>query len=64
MIGIYQKSHHDLGGIDFEKNCIWVERAKKRGAKKSEDFVVEPKSLTSKRRIPISADLSNTLREY
>jgi integrase len=64
VIRIYEKKHHKLGGIDFENNCIWVQQAMKRGAKKSENFIGEPKSPTSKRRVPIGPDLSNTLREY
>ena len=30
MIKIYDPQDHNLGGIDFDNNCIWVEQAKKR----------------------------------
>ena len=43
MVRIYDPQDHNLGGIDFDKNCIWVERAKKRAYKQSQDFAGAPK---------------------
>ncbi len=64
MVRIYDQKKPELGGIDFEGKCIWVRQAKKRGAKKSKDFIGEPKSELGKRRVPISPVFANTLREY
>ena len=64
VVKLYKKTQHNLGGIDFEGNCIWVELAKKRGAKASEDFVGKPKSESGVRRVPITRDLSLRLEEY
>jgi len=64
MVRIYDPQDHNLGGIDFDNNCIWVEQAKKRAYKQSQDFAGAPKSDKGRRRIPIQPGLSETLREY
>ncbi|MEK9877757.1 MAG: site-specific integrase [Betaproteobacteria bacterium] len=64
MVRIYDPQDHNLGGIDFDNNCIWVEQAKKRAYQKSDEYVGAPKSVKGRRRIPIMPSLSEMLKNY
>ena len=64
MVKIYNPQDHNLGGIDFDNNCIWVEQAKKRAYRKSKEYVGAPKSVKGRRRIPIQPGLSEMLKYY
>ena len=61
---IYDVARHEAGGIDFENNLVHVRIARKRGKSRSEDFIGAPKSQAGIRSIPITPELSATLKTY
>jgi site-specific recombinase XerC len=61
---VYNKKMPLEGGIDFDANKIYLRQAVKKGFKRSERYIGDPKTVAGIRNIPIDADLSDTLKCY
>jgi integrase len=61
---IYDKKVPLQGGIDFDANKIIVRQAAKKGEKRSDRFIGDPKTVSGIRTIPIDPDFSAELKAY
>ena len=61
---IFNKKKPLEGGIDFDANKIMIRQAVKKGRKRSDRFIGDPKTVSGIRTIPIGADLSRDLKAY
>ncbi len=61
---VYKASKPLEGGIDFDKGKIYIRRAMKKGLKRSERFIGDPKTVESIRTVSIDPDLAEQLKVY